>query len=48
MPTARVLESASVRKTLAMRNSLIVPMKASSAVTARIGATSGSMIRKKT
>ena len=31
MPTASVLASASVRKTLAIRNSLMVPMKASSA-----------------
>src|SRR4029450_693476 len=46
-PTAAVLAESWVRKMLAMRNSLTAPMKPSSPVTARIGATSGRMIPKK-
>jgi hypothetical protein len=46
-PTARVLDSGSVRKTLAIRNSLTYPMNPSSPVTARIGVIRGRMIPKK-
>jgi hypothetical protein len=46
MPTASVLDVSVRRNTLAMRNSLMVPMNDSSALTARIGVTSGMMMRK--
>ena len=42
------MESGSVRKMLAMMNSLIVLMNASRPVTARIGVTGGRMMSKKT
>ena len=47
-PTERVWSSGAVRMMLATRNSLRVPMKASSTTTARTGADSGRIMVKKT